>query len=422
MPNFTPTPGAPYSSEDPYPHQAANAVSESIVKAHNADEGSAHAPTGVSAWSGAIGFGWTFADGFPFSGDLDVTGGITLDTATTGPIIFGTLVQLRVYGGLTIKTPLGGITLETGTICTMNAGSTTNLNGATVVRGVMTIEKTGGGPGSVEVEDTCTLNLQIGSLFTVRTNAATVEALGKIQWKSTAVLQGLAGASGQWAGTWEWTGDVTFDAASSLTIEAGADVDIAADVEVTGDVLLTGDTTFGDGTFPLLDPARTWTRRAGRIAAVNYDPDAVALVTFSAYFANTPILRLLSGASVSNKVMFEFDPPPDGATAIEVVIQSRGPNPLGDVTTNATYHVVRWQEGTLAVPGSMSPITDDAHDLTQAQWQTKQTTTIAVNANATIDRAYRYGVLVTLPDIAGTTVTLDVDIKMTGTVDGITGR
>jgi len=84
MGNFVPLPGYPYANKAPFPHGDANTVSEDLVKAHNADEGSSHVPTGDSGWSGAAGFGWTFADSFPFTGSLLIPDSTSLGFGTDG--------------------------------------------------------------------------------------------------------------------------------------------------------------------------------------------------------------------------------------------------------------------------------------------------------------------------------------------------
>lgn len=167
MGNFVPSPGYPFANKDPYPHGATNAVSESIVKSHNADEGSNHAPTGTSAWSGAAGFGWSFADEFPFDGEVDVSASLTLTAPVSGSVIFGELVAIDVNGPMTFKQAPGGApgsaqwengasaTFLSGSTITLASGATANLTGTTNVRGAFVI-KASGGPGTYTLENTCT--------------------------------------------------------------------------------------------------------------------------------------------------------------------------------------------------------------------------------------------------------------------------
>ena len=383
MSNFTAPGGYPYGSKDPFPHVDLNAIIESLLKAPNADEGSAHAPTGSLDWSGASGFGFAFADAFPFAGDLDVTDGLTLDAPTSGSVTFGELVALDVRGPLTLVTGFGAaLQLQDGVVATwlsgssitLASGATANLTGATVVRGTLTI-KDSGGPGSLVVE------------------AGTTNPIaGLFSFLSTSESRYTAGSA--LTGTIAVTGG-----SSSFTLED--------DVEVE------------------LDPPRTWTRRAYRVAACTYDsaiPQANA-DRFSPLFA-APSLYTLSGSTSAITTIFEIDPPEHGALLVTVTIKSvYGSDPASTVVV-ATYELVRWADGLTADPVSLSPLTADTHAANASDWDTVKTITITVDANTHADRAYRYGLRVTSSYIVATNVRREMfyDVKLTGTNAAITGK
>ena len=209
MANHDPLTGYPYGAKAPFPHGSANEASERIVKSHNADEGSAHAPTGTSAWSGAMGFGWSFADAFPFAGDLDVTDGVTFDAPSSGSIIFGKLVAVDVRGPLSFKAGTAGApgsaqwesgtsaTFLSGSSLTLASGATMALTGNTTVRGSLTI-KASGGPGSLVIEA-----------------GTTNQLAGTLQILSTAIVSHTAGS--QLTGTTEDARTTTRSGATTRT-------------------------------------------------------------------------------------------------------------------------------------------------------------------------------------------------------------
>lgn len=207
MANHDPLTGYPYGAKAPFPHGSANEASERIVKSHNADEGSAHAPTGTSAWSGAGGFGWTFADAFPFVGEVSVDGaGLTIVAASSGFVSLGALVALDVHGPTTFKT--GGASLAqwesgatatflSGSSFTLASGATMALTGNTTVRGSLTI-KASGGPGSLVIEA-----------------GTTNQLAGTLQILSTAIVSHTAGS--QLTGTTEDARTTTRSGATTRT-------------------------------------------------------------------------------------------------------------------------------------------------------------------------------------------------------------
>lgn len=398
MANHTNLPGYPYGNKDPFPHGDANDASEKIVKSPNFDEGSAHAPSADIELSGSLGGGFSFADLFPFFGELDVTDGVTFDAGTAGSITATKRVAIDVHGILSLKDNGGGlgnpggellvedtgtVQLASGAALSAASGSTVTLSGTTDVKGTFTI-KAAGGPGSLVIE--------VGTSNYIS---------GLTQWQS--------GSQAHFASGSKLTGVLSVEnALSTITLK--------------------------DGIILGLDPARSWTRRAGRVAAstrgpasaITDPPLAMADVWSPLFTAPTLYLGYTSGggASTTEKAIYEFEHlPPDGSTIAQAVVKSVGESNLDAITQVPTYRLVRWQKGLIADVEYLSNVTNDSHDGTAADWVTVHSTTITVNAHATIDRAYRYGVLVTHALKAGNVpMAFFLDAEATGTVAAINGK
>jgi hypothetical protein len=226
--NLTQPAGYPYALKDPVPHDDLNDICEQYAKAPNADDGSAHAPTGDLEWSGVGGGGFKFdtTNPFPFYGYLDVSSALRLTAPVSGAVVFDELVALDVLGPLTLKTGFSAaVTLESGVVmtllsgatCTIATGATCNLSGSTLVRGTLTI-KASGGPGSFVVEAGTTCSYA-GSATYALTHSET--------WAEGAEINGVVTRKG---------GEIR-DGASARTMhrpvvdltDANADVTIAAD-------------------------------------------------------------------------------------------------------------------------------------------------------------------------------------------------
>lgn len=417
MANF-PAPAAyPYALKDPFPSADANSLIEAILKTHNADDGSAHQPTGTSDWSGGSGFGWAFADAFPFSGELDVTDGLLFTSATSGLVQFGALVPVRVYNTLTIKASIGGLVIEHGASETVHG--TLALSSDSTVN-VFTAGFNVKSAGAIAFENGSTLSGTSGAFAQWSGEFDISGSGGLLSFVGASHLTGGASAEGGWAGVFAFTGS------AALTIEGTRTFSTASGVASTfnGDVTFNKDPVAASSKVYKLDPARNWTRRAGRIAGTSYDTNPLAIVGI--YQANSPgtVLTIVSGLMASGLVaVFEFDLPPDGGTISEVKVNAIGGSVGSDLTAVPTYRVIRWQEGIDAAPEDMSVTTGDAHTGGQANWTTEVETTIAITAHATIDTSYRYGVvMVTPPHITGTTAALFLNVTATGTIDRVTGR
>lgn len=384
MGNFVPLPGYPYANKDPLPHGDVNTLSEALVKAHNADEGSDHAPTATSTWSGSMGFGWSFADAFPLDGEVDVSAGLVLDAAVSGSVVFGKLVAVDVRGPLTFKQSPGGApgsaqwesgasaTFLASSTLTLASGATASLTGTTNVRGPFTIKA--GASGQLIVE---------------------------------------AGTTNLIAGLCDFlaTSEQRFTAGSKLT----------GTIEVSGGA---SSITFKDSIEIELDPARAWHRHATRVAATSYDagvPQAADNM-FSPLFA-APSLYTLAGSTSPVVTIFEIEPPPDGSLIVSATVKSIYGSIVLSTLAVATYELVKWQNGLTAAPVSISPLTSDTHATNGSDWNTVKTVTVTADANTITDRAYRYGLRVTSSFLTGTSARLEMfyDIAVAGTAAKITG-
>ncbi len=119
------------------------------------------------------------------------------------------------------------------------------------------------------------------------------------------------------------------------------------------------------------------------------------------------------------KCILEFTPPPDGATAISASVQSRGATSL-PVTDLPTYRLIRWKD--FGAIENMSVIATDDHDGTGGDWVTDHETVLTVNAHATVDLTYRYGILVRAAfDSDPLTMGFYFVAKLEGTTAKITG-
>jgi len=317
---------------------------------------------------------------------------------------------LDVYGSATFKSGGTGqwesgsnATFLSGSTFTLASGATANLTGSTLVRGTLTI-KASGGPGSLVIEA-----------------GTTNPFAGLIQLLSTSELRFTAGSA--LTGTIEVSGDtssITLKDGMTLTAEAGADGDWDGTWVFRGTSM-----TLAEGLDVTLSPARSWTRRGYRVAATTYNASLAAAIgdAFSSVYTSTPTI-LLNGSisSITQKAIIEIETPPDGATAVSVSVKCQGLTSEA-ITATPTYRLIRWQGSLTGATSNMSAIATDVHDGTAPNWVTTETTTFVVTANATIDRTYRYGVLVTFPvNSTGDTSMAELDIELTGTTTTITGR
>lgn len=437
MSNHTNPHGAPYTEGERVLYTELNALIDAIIASPNFDAGSSHAPTADIALSGSMGHGFAFADAFPLSGNASVVSGLVLDAVGSGSVIFGKLVAVDVRGPLTFKALTAGApgsaqwesgasaTWASGSTLTLATGATANLTGITLVRGSITIRKSGG-PGSLIVEDDCLLSVEADATFSIYTSLAAVKSGGQIAFEDSSTLHGADGATGVWLGSMSYTGApavVSWASGASIAGASGATAAWAGTWAQSGAWTQTGAFTFASSVIPALSPARTWHRCAGTIAAVtNPDNlnDSAARVQFNGGL-NTPRLFMKQGiADTNTKAVFEFYPPPDGATIATVTVKSVG-QASESVVTMPTYKVIRWTD--LDVREEMSSSVLDSHDTADgADWQTTHTMTVTISAHPTIDLAYRYGLEVTAAfNSTPLSISFVLSAIATGTVASIKG-
>lgn len=203
----------------------------------------------------------------------------------------------------------------------------------------------------------------------------------------------------------------------------GDNLTVTGDAGVTGTLAVTtaaninGPLTLGSGANIVLSPARSWTRRSLRVCGTTsiggtplggtHDSETLLAATYSGVYRPSVVLA----ESSSSETWLELDDLPDAATISQVVVRTYGDGALTVINTAATYRVVRWTDETTI--DNMSATVNDSHSV--GTWTTKANQTIAINANGTIDRAYRYAVIVTHHDTDGTGAMHVLAVVATGT-------
>lgn len=206
-------------------------------------------------------------------------------------------------------------------------------------------------------------------------------------------------------------------------VSVGDDLFVTGDVSVTGELTVTtaatvnGDITAGDSGNVVLSPARSWTRRNLRVCGTTsvggtplggtHDSETLLAATYSGVYRPSVVLAEGSGG----ETWLELDDLPDGATISQVVVRTYGDGAPSTLTQAATYRVVRWTDETTI--DNMSTTVNDGH--TTGTWTNKANQTITINANSTIDRAYRYAVIVTHHDTDTTGAMHILAVVATGT-------
>lgn len=191
--------------------------------------------------------------------------------------------------------------------------------------------------------------------------------------------------------------DVAGAADFGSSVAVGTDLTVGDDLTVTDDASIGDDLTVGGDI--LVTPARAWTRHSCRMCGTTATggdpftrtPDAAAWLDVS---SKGP--RLHTRSTTAAITLLELDDLPHGQTIASVVLRTVGDNTTSSVTSAASYKVVRWtSENDLE---DMSASVNDSH--TDANWGTVLAQTVTVTSNSTIDRSYRYGVLIAHHDVA----------------------
>jgi hypothetical protein len=356
-----------------------------VFKAINGDDGGTWAPGAFITVGGS---------GFEFTGTgHSLAASARLNVESTGEIRLKAGALLRVDGSS------GDIRLEVSSnVATLTAqsGSEVYLAGATLVQDQMTLMSTAnGGPGSILVQTDAGITFQSGSGLILSDGSTTsfagdtlVTSTGAVTFQNSSSLTSGASAFAQWSGTWWFAGECVFVG----------------------------------GTWPKLAGDRSWTRRSMDIALcthnngdTNGSPDDPDIWVETSDIANTPILRTRSATTSDNQSIIEFRDLPEGGEVTEIEVISKGSGTA--ITAVPTYRFIRWQTGD-ANMSHLSAITTDVHTTANFTAST-DTTTITPSSSTTIDRTYRYGLLITHPYDAGGCSARFYDIVITGTSDSI---
>lgn len=347
-----------------------NALDLDHVKSPNFVDGLAtYNPAGLIQIGGA-GFQWNAASAFASTSSTTWAGSSTVSmlgtftVSATGSIVIGSSGEISVTSG-------GEITLATGSAMTWEDGSL------------------------VQVDDGATVQFADGSVLNlggILNFGATSEIFGDPRLASGATLTAQSGS------------DVVMGSGSTLTAASGSTV------------TLVGPTTFASATWPLLSPARTWTRRKFCMAGTEEPTKVLEMCGLPMLgTTNTTFIRL-SGTGPRYLTLLEIDGLPNGQTIASVVVRSVGYVGSPTITDEATYRVVRWTDETTIE--AMSASVDDPH--VQADWSTDVLeTTLTITAHATIDLSYRYGVEVLSQNTSGGIELQIISVVATGTASSL---
>lgn len=342
-------------------------VIQQLFKAANFDDGGTWAPGSFVTVGGAgfqlTGTGHTVAA----SARLNIAAGGEIRLTDTASGITVPMIRVNGSGGdiwIWVNSHVSTIEFRSGSLLKLNAGAAFDAYGA------VTFKATGSG---FTVETGLTATWSSGSTLLIA-SGATMNVSGDLAVKNGGTLTcenlsnftGSSTAFAQWAGEWWFAGLAKFVAS----------------------------------TWPKLDPARSWRRFATSIAMVSYNnhagtgpdnPDAwFALSNLS----TAPCLRTASAAASGDFTLLEFTDLPDGGTLTSVEVDSRGGN--STLPTYPKYRIVRWKTGQSGLT-DLSAVTDDTHS-NDSNWDSAvETTTITPLVSHTIDKTYRYGLLINHP-------------------------
>jgi len=417
--------GGPYALKDPLLYAELNDLIDAVIASPNFDAGSAHAPTDDIELSGSMGGGFLFDDLFPLRGDVDVTDGFILDAATSGFVRFTERVSVDVFSTLSFKAVSGSegpgaAVWETGSSATFNGTSsltlasttTTNLNGTVNLRGnVLFRSSANGGPAQVLFEDGTLLHVDDNCQLYIYTNDMRVRSGAVCTWESSSTSTWASGSTANVSGAWNWKSGANVDVESggSFEFESGSTLALLAGSTATS----AGSFTFTADTYPLLS-SRTWTRRATGIAGTTHSTgfDVPDMITTLDPTTAVPIFETRPATATGEKSTIALKTPPHGSTIVTVSVVADGTTTTAP--TFPTYRVVRWRDGEDAYE-NMSDTVTDTHDGTGDWGSNTRTTVLTINAHATIDSSYRYGVRVFHPYAGATSAVRVFDVFAEGT-------
>ena len=355
---------------------------QQVFKAPNFEDGSTHAPSAFVTVGGS---------GFELTGT-----GHSL--AASARLNVESTAELRLKNGALLKADgsVGDIRLEVlSNVATLTAqsASVVNLDGTTAVKGDVAFKSTG----------PATLAFETGVTATWASGSTAVHASG-----STTTFGGTTNVSS--------TGTVTFQNSSNLA--SGA----TAFAQWSGTWWFSGDCVFVGGTWPKLAGDRSWSRHSFDIALTTHnngdtngsptDPD---MWVETSNIGNTPMLRTRAAAGTGEYSIIEFRELPAGGEVTDIEVISIGVGMA--VNAVPTYRFIRWQTGD-ANYEALSSVTTDVHT-TGNFTSFNDTTTITPTATTTIDKSYRYGLLITHPYGTPSAYGFFYDVVISGTADSI---
>jgi hypothetical protein len=302
------------------------------------------------------------------SGRFTVQEGAEIRLADTASVV--ALPTIRVAGSsgairLYVEAHASHLDVESGAILQIDNGGFGNVYGALTL--------ISSGPGTFTAQSGTTSTWNSGATATHALGSTTnhngvvnLNSGGAVSCKSGSTFGGSTGAFAQWAGEWWFAGTAKFVS----------------------------------GTWPLLDPVRTWTRYASTIALTSYNnhassgPASADLWVALSDSAAAPCFQTASATNSGDYSLIEFHDLPAGASLTRVEVDTKGGS--GTVPVYPTYRIVRWRTGD-ATLDNVSALTTDDHSVS-GNWNTDvATTTLTPSAAHTIDNTYRYGLRVDHP-------------------------
>lgn len=321
----------------------------------------------------------------------------------------------------------GTLTVDNLGLIKIASGGTVRADGSTSdieLKVVSNVAKLTVGNTSI-VEISGALNMLANGLIAVDNAGGIALASGaELLAQSGAVVQVDAGADVTIAASVDLTGqiqvqsggDITALSGAQLTVSSGATASLQGTTSVSGTMSL-----IGSNNWIQLATARDWDRAASRIRPLTYaqnsgtgpsDPDvweAKSDINPPAPCWRTSVMTTSGAQSV-----IEFEDLPQGGTIEGAIVTCKGTISI-DNNTLPTYRIVRWKDSAAAGYTNVSDLkTDDGHDDDDFAFVVGVTTIVA-NANQTIDKQYRYGILVSHPYHASTQGMRVYDAHLYGT-------
>lgn len=165
-------------------------------------------------------------------------------------------------------------------------------------------------------------------------------------------------------------------------------------------VQFNGPIVFGNSTYPLLEPARSWERHGLELMGVTHtqaaDPDDLTLTflpdAWVDFTSGEPVIDNRPMGSSAGKVWLRLRDLPDGATLTSVTISTIG-LAISAPITKATFRLGR-RKGRAAISWVAAAVSDTHSD---GNYITTELDTTVFSGSHTIDKDYVYFVEVTLP-------------------------